>query len=168
MKATGIFFGSSSGNTERIAKKIQARLGEKHAKVYDVTFCELEDIEQYDRLIFGIPTWGIGDMQDDFMAFTDLFDQVKWTNKTVALFGLGDQEAYPDSFVDALGEVYELLVKKACKLVGQTSPEGYDFEQSKALIDGQFAGMVIDEDCQANLTDERIGAWLDMLRPYWQ
>jgi flavodoxin I len=66
MQNTGIFYGSSTGNTETAAKQIQKELGADIVKTFDVANAKASDIEQFSNLIFGASTWGIGDMQDDF------------------------------------------------------------------------------------------------------
>ncbi|MFW3346663.1 flavodoxin, partial [Aliarcobacter butzleri] len=42
------------------------------------------------------------------------------------------------------------------KIIGFTSTEGYYHDGSKAQIDDKYVGLVIDEDNQSDLTDERI------------
>ena len=50
------------------------------------------------------------------------------------------------------------------KVIGFTSTEGYDHDDSKAEINGEFIALVIDEDNQDELTDERIKNWVDDIR----
>lgn len=57
MAITGIFFGSDTGNTENIAKMIQKQLGKDVADVHDIAKSSKEDLEAYDILLLGIPTW---------------------------------------------------------------------------------------------------------------
>ena len=47
---------------------------------------------------------------------------------------------------------------------GGTSTEGYTFESSRALRDGQFVGLVIDQENQARLTKSRIKDWVTDIR----
>ena len=60
MAITGIFFGSDTGNTENIAKMIQKQLGKDVADVHDIAKSSKEDLEAYDILLLGIPTWYYG------------------------------------------------------------------------------------------------------------
>lgn len=60
MAITGIFFGSDTGNTENIAKMIQKQLGKDVADVHDIAKSSKEDLEGYDILLLGIPTWYYG------------------------------------------------------------------------------------------------------------
>jgi flavodoxin I len=41
-------------------------------------------------------------------------------------------------------------------MIGRWSTEGYQFEHSDSIIDGQFVGLVLDQRGQPQLTEERI------------
>lgn len=41
MKIIGIFYGSSSGNTEGVAKQIQAEFGADNAQVFDLSLIHI-------------------------------------------------------------------------------------------------------------------------------
>ena len=49
-------------------------------------------------------------------------------------------------------------------MVGKTSTDGYSFNDSRAVVDGEFVGLVIDENNQSELTDERIKTWIEMVK----
>ncbi len=164
MKNVGIFYGSSTGNTESAAEQIQKEFGEDIAHIYDVTDASSKDIEQYSNLIFGSSTWGIGDMQDDFDVFLSKIQKANLKDKKVAIFGFGDQDTYSDSFVDAIGLIYKALENKVCEVVGKIPTDGYEYDESKAEIDGQFVGLPLDEENQSNLSDERITKWVEQLK----
>ena len=102
-------------------------------------------------------------MQDDWERFIDQFENFDFTGKKVALFGLGDQKEYPESFVDGLGTLYCRLPDKSV-IVGEWPVEGYDYYFSLADIDGRFVGLVIDEHNQKNLTPQRIKKWVDQIK----
>ncbi len=84
--------------------------------------------------------------------------------KTVALVALGDQEGYDDTFVNSLGTMYEQVSKQGANVIGFTSTDGYEFEESTAVQDDKFVGLVIDEDNQDDLTDERIDNWSEQIK----
>ncbi|WP_457592840.1 flavodoxin [Hydrogenimonas sp.] len=160
----GIFYGSSGGATERVAKMIKEAL-DMDADLIDVASAKAEDFDRYEKIILGSSTWGEGDLQDDWEEFFDTFKTVDLRGKTVALFGLGDQEEYPDSFVDAIGTLYEQALKKGAKIVGTGwSAEGYDFDASTALREGAFVGLVIDEENQEDLTSQRVWKWVEEVK----
>ena len=75
MKKIGIFYGSSTGNTEIVADKIKALFG-KDAETINIDSASKEDLEKYDFLVLGTSTWGIGDMQDDWEDFIEILEDV--------------------------------------------------------------------------------------------
>lgn len=161
METIGIFFGSDTGNTENVANMIKNQLGKNTAKVFDIAKSSKEDLESFNILFLGIPTWYYGEAQCDW---DDFFPTLKNTNldgKTIALFGCGDQEDYSEYFCDALGIIYNIIVSSNIKIVGYWPNTEYNFESSKGLIDKHtFLGLVIDEDRQPELTNARINKWV--------
>ena len=164
MAKIGIFYGSTTGNTEKIATMIQREFGEVNADLYNVDIVEKEDVEKYDYLVFGVSTWGVSDLQDDFEDFLDILDDVDFTGKKVALFGLGDQSTYTDSFVDAMGIVYDGLKKMGVTIVGAIPTAGYSFQGSMAVIKGKLVGLAIDEEFESDLTAGRVQRWVELLK----
>ena len=163
MKQVGIFYGSSTGDTERVAMLIRDKIGQMRAVVYDIFESRIEDLEQYPFLIFGISTWGIGKMQEDWDNFLSSLKSIDFTGKKIALFGLGDQESYPDTFADALGILYDTLQQYGCSISGEWPVNGYEYIHSEAERHGKFVGLVLDEKNQPELTVKRITSWLNSL-----
>ena len=159
---TAIFFASSTGNSEEIANKISVALN--NIEVFDLAGTKIEKINEYDKLILGSSTWGDGELNDDWEDIWGDFCKLDLSNKTIALFGLGDQESYSDEFCSAMGIIYEQIAKSGAKIIGFTSTDGYYHDSSKAQIDDKFVGLVIDEDNQSDLTDERINKWTNEIR----
>ena len=129
MANIGIFYGSTTGNTEKVADMIRNEFGEDNADMYNVDVVEKQDVGKYKYLIFGVSTWGVSDLQDDFEDFLEILDEVDFSDKKVALFGLGDQSTYADSFVDAMGILYDGLKKM-----------GYSVEQLRDI--GRIAAVI--------------------------
>ena len=71
---------------------------------------------------------------------------------------------YPESFVDAIGILYDTVLEKGAKVVGLTENSGYDFTKSLGLRDGQFMGLALDEDNQSGKTEARINAWISQIK----
>nr|WP_086940807.1 flavodoxin FldA [Thaumasiovibrio occultus] len=164
MASVGLFFGSDTGNTEAVAKMIQKQLGKSLVDVKDIAKCSREDIDNFDLLLIGIPTWYYGEAQCDWDDFFPELEQIDFSTKLVAIFGCGDQEDYAEYFCDAMGTVRDIIEAKGATIVGHTSTEGYEFEASKALVgDDQFVGLCVDEDRQPELTEERVNAWCQQL-----
>ncbi|CAL4321044.1 flavodoxin FldA [Buchnera aphidicola] len=161
MEKIGIFFGSDTGNTEKIAKIIQKKIGKKKSLVYDISNSKIEDINNFSILIFGIPTWYYGEVQCDWDDWLPKLEKMNFKNKIIGLFGCGDQEDYSEYFCDGMGTLYKILKKKNATLIGKWPTEGYNFESSKALLNKKyFVGLVIDEDRQEDKTISRIEIWL--------
>ncbi|MDR2805261.1 MAG: flavodoxin [Dysgonamonadaceae bacterium] len=163
MNATGIFYGSSGGNTESVAKRIAQKLGVSDSDIYDVGSAKASDLTAYNRLIFGSSTWGLGDLQDDWEGFIREIDRADLTGKKIALFGCGDSSSYPDTFCDAVGKIYQ-VVKDRATVIGFTDTAGYSFDASEAVVNNCFVGLVIDEDNESHLTETRIDRWVVQLK----
>ncbi|QCI18840.1 flavodoxin FldA [Buchnera aphidicola] len=162
MQKIGIFFGSDTGNTEKIAKIIHKKIGKNNSILYDISNSSKEDIENFSNLIFGIPTWYYGEVQCDWDDFLPILKKINFSNKIVALFGCGDQEDYSEYFCDALSVVYNIIKKNKAKVIGSWSTKGYNFDHSKALLNkDHFIGLTLDEDRQANQTEYRINKWIE-------
>lgn len=156
---TAIFYGSTTGTTEMVAGKVGELLG---AEVLSAT--EIDRVEEYDFVIFATSTWGMGDLQDDWYEALDKLKTKKLSGKKVGLIGIGDQFGFGDTFVDGIGTIYEEIKDMGINLVGKTSTDGYSFSGSKAVVDDEFVGLVIDENNQSELTDERINAWVEKVK----
>jgi flavodoxin I len=160
MEKIAIFYGSSTGNTKNVATTIKDKLTGNEVDLFDVANAGAGDLEKYENIILGTSTWGIGDLQDDWESFIKVLEKADINGKVVALFGLGDAYTYSDSFVDGMGIIYEAVKDKGIKITGMVQTDGYDFDKSKAIVDGSFVGLPIDEDNNSNLTDSRIGNWV--------
>ena len=158
--ATAIFYASNTGNTEYISKLISKELGD--IKLIDIANSGISSIKDYDTVILGLSTWGDGELSDEWDDVWDDFKEIDFTGKTVAMFCLGDQESYGENFVDALGIVYEYLDQTDAKIVGKwASTDEYFYEESRAIVDGMFVGLALDEDNQDELSEERITKWCE-------
>ena len=154
-----LFYGTTTGNTGDVAEKVQQHLDD--TELFDVADSPLEIIENYQHLIFAIPTWDYGEVQEDWQEVWDSVDQLDFSGKTVAFIGLGDQYGYAEWFVDAMGMLHDKVVAKGASIVGHWPTNGYEFDESKALTADKkfFIGLAIDDDCQNELSDERIEQW---------
>lgn len=165
MAKIGLFYGTQTGNTQTEAELIQKEFGgDSVVDIYDISKVESSDFENYNYIIIGCPTWNIGELQYDWNNFFDELDNIDFNGKKVAYFGVGDQNGYPDSFQDAMGILEEKISELGGETVGYWSTGGYDFTESKAVRDGKFVGLALDEDNQSELTQERIKTWVAQLK----
>jgi flavodoxin I len=163
-KRVGLFYGSTTGVTESIADMIERDWQQVTTTPLTVknvgNVIDLKTLLEYDFLIIGIPTWNVGQLQDDWdLVFTQL-DELDFTGKQVAMFGVGDQYGYPDNFQDAMGILGLKLRERGATLRGFWSTENYEFIESKAIEGNHFIGLALDEDNQGKLTLDRIHRWV--------
>ncbi|MEB3312184.1 MAG: flavodoxin FldA [Snowella sp.] len=165
MAKIGLFYGTQTGNTQAIAELIQKEFGGADVvEVMDIAKASTEDLEAYDYLILGSPTWNVGELQSDWEGFYDELDSIPFSGKKVAYFGAGDQFGYADNFQDAMGILESKITELGGQTVGFWSTDGYDFNESKAVKNGKFVGLAIDEDNQSDLTEGRVKQWVSQLK----
>lgn len=169
MSKIGLFYGPEKGSVHRVAEKIAASIGKDKIDMVSVNSASATDLENYDKIIFGISTvgketWDSEYSNTDWSKFFPEVGKADYSGKVVAIFGLGDHVTYPGHFVNAIGRLAKELMKENVKIVGSVDPESYEFEESEALIDGQFIGLPLDEDFEPELTDERISNWLKSIQ----
>ncbi len=158
----GIIYGSSTGNTERAAGIIADKIN--GAEVKNISDVDEVFINSCSSLVLGSSTWGAGDLQDDWESGINTLKNCDLSGKNVALFGFGDQEGWGDTFVDAMGIIYEAVVETGAHIVGKCSTDGYSYSSSAAVIDGEFVGLPLDEDNQSDLTEGRVEAWAEKIK----
>ncbi|RLU00797.1 flavodoxin [Ketobacter sp.] len=170
----GIFFGTETGTTRLIAKKIHKLLGADLAdKPVNVNRIQAADLLQYDALILGTPSYGVGDipglsagcLERNWEEFLAQFGQPDLTGKRIAFFGLGAQERYADRFASSLMALYTLFKNLGADMVGDWSTDGYTFEHSASVVEGRFVGLVIDQRTQGMHTEERLRTWVEQVKP---
>lgn len=156
----GIFYGSTMGDTEAIAEI----LGEKLNAAATPISQGIDNIENLELILLGSSTWGYGELQDEWNDNIDVFKSLNLSGKKVGIFGTGDQEAYVDTFCDAIGIIGEAAREADGEIIGMTSKEGYTFNESKALENEKLMGLAIDVNNQDNLTASRIEKWIEQLK----
>lgn len=161
MKKTGIFYGSTTGMTEEVAKAIAEKLGVSSADIYDVSNISADKVSPYELLILGTSTWGAGELQDDWYSAIKILKGCDLSEKEIALFGCGDSESYSDTFCDGIGLLYDELKDSGVRFVGnKVDVSDYSFSSSVAVVDGKFVGLPIDETNEPEKTSERIENWI--------
>ena len=159
MSKTVVVFGSSTGTCEAIAEKIGAKLGAEVVNVQDLN----GDVLAADNILLGTSTWGSGELQDDWYDGLGVVKGTDLSGKTVAVFGCGDSASYGDTFCSAMKELYDAAKAAGANVVGEVSTEGYTFDSSDAVVDGNFVGLALDDINEDDKTDARIDAWIAKL-----
>lgn len=170
MEKIGLFYGPAKGSTEKVAEKVAEQIGKDKVDLLPVKNSNAKDLEKYQNIIFGVSTigketWDASSTANDWDKFRPEIDKVDFTNKTVAMFSLGDHITYPKHFVDALGWLAEKLKPRNANLIGYVDTKEYEFEESQGIEGDKFMGLPIDEDYEAHLTDDRIKKWLEEILP---
>ena len=168
MTKIGLFYGPTEGNVEKVAKLVASKI--ENVDLVKVKEVDANALDEYDNVILGISTlgkhnWSSENEGNDWDQFLPKLNGAALKGKKVAIFGLGDHIAYADFFVDAMGELFEVVQKTGATIIGSVSDEGYEFNESRAIVDGKFVGLPIDEDFEDDLTEERVDNWLKIILP---
>lgn len=160
MKKIGIFYGSETGTTEKIARRVASLLGVADNDIHNVEETRPSAVGDYDILVFGTSTWGSGSMEEDWYDFLDGVEVLDLEDKEVALFGCGD-ETMEDTFCSGVGEIHDRLKETGVKFIAPYDTIGYTFEHSKAKPDGalEAVGLLLDEVNHPELTETRLRGW---------
>ena len=132
MKKIGIFYGSTTGVTEKIAKRIGEALGVPPENVFNVKETSPSKVGDFDVLILGSSTWGSGELQEDWYDFLDGLQALSLKDKEIAIFGCGD-ENMSDSFCNAVGIIYRRLLQTG---------EDYYFGRDPKVVIQDFGNII--------------------------
>lgn len=157
MGKTAVVYGSTTGTCQTIAKSVASKLG---ADIFEVTAIDAATLAEYDALILGSSTWGLGELQDDWYDGVEVLKEMDLSSKTIALFGCGDADSYCDTFCDAIGLIYKDIAESGAKFVGSVSKDGYSYDTSAAEVDGVLVGLPLDDINESDKTDSRIDSWI--------
>lgn len=176
MSKIGMFFGSETGTTRLVAKKMQKKLGDDLCvKPVNVNRIDPAEMMQYEALILGTPSYGVGEIpgkgasgcfEANWAEFLEKMPaNPDFSGKRIAFFGLGAQERYADRFCSSLFALVEVFRGWGAEIVGDWPLDGYTYDYSAAEVDGRFVGLIVDQRTQGMLTDERIDTWLTQVLP---
>ena len=168
MKKIGLFYGGTTAKTAVVALKIQEAFAENEVILIPIEGATRKEFESFDNIIAGTSTWFDGELPTYWDEFMPEIESIDMTGKKVALFGLGDQERYPDNFVDGIGILAEAFTKSNTELIGFMPVNDYHFIQSRAVKEGHFLGLPLDIENQSGQTEERILKWVAKLKKEFQ
>lgn len=168
-KAIGLFYAPTGGSVHKVAKRIKQNIKDVPVEMFYIQDISAEKLLHYQNIILvsstlGKETWN-NDSDDEWAAFMPVMQKLKLNGRRVALVGLGNHMLYPNNFVDGLKDMAELIEKTGGYLIGKTEPDNYTFNMSRAVVDGVFVGLPLDEDTEADRTDVRIRKWLSFVLP---
>ena len=91
--------------------------------------------------------------------------RIRLDGRRVAMVGLGGHVSYPNNFVDGMGILGQTIEEIEGHLIGMTETRDYIFNDSRALREGKFIGLPLDEDYEADKTEDRVDNWLKRIWP---
>ena len=164
MGKTVLFYSFNSTKTAKIAGIIHNAFTGVDIQLVNVEEVKTEQFHDFDNLIIGVPTWFDGELPNYWDELLPALEDLDFSKQKIAVFGLGDQKGYPENFCDGIGLMAEFFESKGAAIVGEFPLEGYTFESSKAVKNGQFVGLPLDQENQARLTSGRIEQWVLLLK----
>lgn len=164
MKRIGIFYSFKSIKTSKLGEKIIDIFGNENMEALDAETVTVEGFLKYENIIVGVPTWFDGELPIYWDEFVPALEEMDLKGRKIAIYGLGDQKGYAENFNDGAGIFARIVALRGAEIVGFTSTEGYNFENSKAVMDGLFCGLCLDQENQPRLTQKRVIEWVDQLK----
>lgn len=165
MKKIGIFYGSATGTTARVAQQIARLLDVDDKDVHNVASSAPSAVGAYDVLVLGTSTWNSGALEKDWYDFLAGLEALDLRDKKVALFGCGD-ETMSDSFCSAVGVLHDRLQGTGAEFVAPYDTIGYRFDKSAAKPGDalEAEGLLLDEVNHPELTAPRLAGWTTLVR----
>jgi flavodoxin I len=170
MTKTGIFYSPQGGSVNSVANDLGEMIGKEKVEVIPVKEAEKEDVQKFNQIILvgstvGADHWNNESLVDEWALFFPKIADLSFSDKKVAIVGLGNSVIYPDHFAADMAELYERITKLGAKVYGAVDASEYDFSDSEAVNeDGFFCGLAIDEDNEAELTAGRLEKWISLLK----
>lgn len=163
MKKIGIFYGSTGGKTAAIVDEIEFYLRKDEHEVHNIKD-GIDSMSSYENLILVTPTYGVGELQEDWEKVLPTFEKMNFSGKKIGIAGLGNQLAFGESFVGGMRILYDAVLKNNGTVLGMTSSQGYRHKESEAEINGMFVGLALDESNADDETPDKIAAWIKELK----
>lgn len=165
MLSTCIIYGSTTGDTREMAYRLRARFPQ--AEMKDVRNMDDSDFEKYDLILAGTSTWQES-ADKGWIDFICRSASLDLSQKTVALFGTGDQFHFRGSFGNGIGDLRTFFLNRGATLIGHWPTVGYRYSASRAEYNGQFSGLLLDEYSQPDKTSNRIRLWAAQIKKEYQ
>lgn len=128
----------------------------------------LGDLNVYDGLIIGAPTWNTGARKNwsgtSFDGYLDEIRELDMSGTPVAVFGCGDSFERRSNFCDAIEEIHSAFKAAGAKMIGYVDASAYQHTESKSVVDDKFLGLPLDQENQVDLTEGRVEAWISQLK----
>ncbi|MDD3107349.1 MAG: flavodoxin domain-containing protein, partial [Bacilli bacterium] len=142
MKRVNILSWPKGGETEITANKILDTFNNMQSdiKAYELDFLNLSEdkLRSCDLLIVGGSTikddnWLIANNTTKWGQFFNFLRLTDLSGLKAAVFSIGDQELFPDNFVDGMSVIRNALAIKGARVIGYWPTESYDFNDSRSI-----------------------------------
>lgn len=170
MKKNLVLYWPEGGAVDRCAHKIFSALTPENADIFNLEEVDTAIFENYSTIIaggstVGAETWEEVSANNEWNLFLKKSKEsgLNLNGKNIAVFGLGDQILYPNHFVDDMAHIIKAFTDFGANAIGKCDTKGYRFSASKAVVDGSFVGLALDDVNESELTDKRITAWLKQM-----
>lgn len=168
-KKLGIFYAPSGGSVHKVARLIKQKLSDVQPDIFVISEITPVQLLDYQNLILvcstlGRNTWEM-EQKDPWSSFIPKMLRIRLEGRNVGIVGLGDHVSYPNNFVDGMGILAHAVEEMGGRLIGMTETRDYVFNDSRALREGKFIGLPLDEDYEADKTEQRIDDWLTKIKP---
>lgn len=167
LKAVGLFYTPAGGAVHRIARQIKHKITGHKVEMWNIADVQPEKLLDYRNIILVCSSLGRSawerEQKDKWALFMPGVRMLLLDGRKVALVGLGDHVTYPGHFVDGMGDLADVVLDAGATLIGRTPSVDYIFDKSRAFRDGLFVGLPLDEDYEADKTEERLDKWVALL-----
>ncbi|WP_345976023.1 hypothetical protein [Sulfurimonas sp. HSL3-7] len=118
MHRIGLFYASPAASTANIEKELAALAPLGEIDLCDIGTAPAEAISAYRHMIIGLPLWDEGRAPDAWKAYLLQIGHADLSERIVAFYGLGTQEGYSETFLEAMTALYDLVARKGGIIVG--------------------------------------------------
>jgi flavodoxin len=118
MPRIGLFYASSAADPADVIKGLTglAPLGE--IDLFDIASAPANTISAYRHMIIGLPLRDGGEAPNAWKAYLQQIGRTDLSERIVAFYGLGAQEGYGETFLEAMTALYDLVAQKGGIIVG--------------------------------------------------
>jgi flavodoxin I len=130
-----ILYGSTTGKTGLVARCLAGHF--PGAELLDVAHTAVEHLGKYDAVLVGTSTWGTGILQNHWARRMATLPASAFAGKTLAFFGLGDRQAFPETFCAGMEKLKARYAPAAGRVLGPDLVLDHDNEgaRTEALVE---------------------------------
>lgn len=162
MKKVGIFYATKGGTTKAFAEQIAAKIGADIINIKDV---EINALAEYKTLVLMSSSYFFGALAEDWGSKVKLLNTIDFSDKNVAIVGVGGQERHPDSFCSGVADFYDKLAFSGARFIGEVCSSDYKYTFSRLQHGSALRGLCLDK-ADGDKNEARINAWVESIKKY--